>query len=71
MRTTEAEVNDPPTPPLSIATRQPIAIAVAQFEDIVNRGLQSLIDGDPHLRLVATDVPQEEIVAAAAQAFGG
>ena len=46
---------------MSIATRQPIAIAVAQFEDIVNRGIQSLIDGDPHLRLVATDVPPEEI----------
>ncbi|MGZ4169900.1 MAG: response regulator transcription factor [Solirubrobacteraceae bacterium] len=46
---------------MSIATRQPIALAVAQFEDIVNRGLQSLIDGDPHLRLVATDVPQEEM----------
>jgi DNA-binding NarL/FixJ family response regulator len=46
---------------LSIATRQPITVAVAQFEDIVNRGLQSLIDGDPHLRLVATDIPQEEM----------
>ncbi len=46
---------------MSIATRQPIDIAVAQFEDIVNRGLQSLIDGDPHLRLVATDVPLEEM----------
>ena len=44
---------------MSIAPRQPIALAVAQFEDIVNRGLQSLIAGDPHLRLVATDVPQE------------
>jgi len=46
---------------VSIATRQPIAITVAQFEDIVNRGLQSLIEGDPHLRLVATDVPQDEM----------
>jgi DNA-binding NarL/FixJ family response regulator len=46
---------------LSIATPQPIAITVAQFEDIVNRGLQSLIDGDPHLRLVATDVPKDEM----------
>jgi two-component system, NarL family, response regulator DesR len=47
---------------LSIATHQ-IAIAVAQFEDIVNRGLQSLIDGDSHLCLVATDVPPEEMEA--------
>jgi DNA-binding NarL/FixJ family response regulator len=38
--------------------RPPISLAVAQFEDIVNRGLQSLIEGDPDLRLVATDVPQ-------------
>jgi DNA-binding NarL/FixJ family response regulator len=49
---------------VSITTRQPIDITVAQFEDIVNRGLQSLIDGDPHLRLVATDVSQEEMDAA-------
>jgi DNA-binding NarL/FixJ family response regulator len=55
--------HDPHTPQLSIATRQPIDIAVAQFEDIVNRGLQSLIDGDPHLRLVATDVPLEQMDA--------
>ena len=46
---------------MSIASRQPIDITVAQFEDIVTRGLQSLIDGDPHLRLVATDVPQDEM----------
>jgi DNA-binding NarL/FixJ family response regulator len=48
---------------MSITNRQPIEIAVAQFEDIVNRGLQSLIDGDLHLRLVATDVPPEEMEA--------
>jgi two-component system, NarL family, response regulator DesR len=42
-------------------THQPIALAVAQFEDIVNRGLQSLIDGDPHLRLVASDIPPEQL----------
>ena len=46
---------------MSIPTRQPITLTVAQFEDIVNRGLQSLIDGDPHLRLVATDVPPESM----------
>jgi DNA-binding NarL/FixJ family response regulator len=57
------EASSPETPHVSIATRQTIAITVAQFEDIVNRGLQSLIDGDPHLRLVATDVPPEEMEA--------
>jgi DNA-binding NarL/FixJ family response regulator len=46
---------------VSILPRPPISLAVAQFEDIVNRGLQSLIDGDPHLSLVATDVPQAEM----------
>jgi DNA-binding NarL/FixJ family response regulator len=46
---------------LSIANRHPIAITVAHFEDIVNRGLQSLIDGDRNLRVLATDVPQEEM----------
>lgn len=46
---------------MSILPRPPIDLAVAQFEDIVNRGLQSLIEGDPHLRLVATDVPLEEM----------
>jgi DNA-binding NarL/FixJ family response regulator len=42
-------------------TRQPITLAVAQFEDIVSRGLQSLIDEDPNLRLVATDVVQDQL----------
>jgi DNA-binding NarL/FixJ family response regulator len=46
---------------VSILPRPPISLAVAQFEDIVNRGLQSLIEGDAHLRLVATDVPQEQM----------
>jgi DNA-binding NarL/FixJ family response regulator len=48
---------------MSISTRQPIALAVAQFEDIVNRGLQSLIDGDPHLRVVANDIPPDRLDA--------
>src|ERR1700753_900583 len=61
MRTTEGENPDPPLAQVSIAPPQPIAITVAQFEDIVNRGLQSLIDGDPHLSLVATDVPPDEM----------
>jgi DNA-binding NarL/FixJ family response regulator len=46
---------------MTIASSPPITLAVAQFEDIVNRGLQSLIDGDPHLRLVATDIPQPQM----------
>jgi DNA-binding NarL/FixJ family response regulator len=41
--------------------RQPITLAVAQFEDIVSRGLQALIDEDPNLRLVAADVVQDQL----------
>jgi DNA-binding NarL/FixJ family response regulator len=46
---------------VTIAGRQPIALAVAQFEDIVSRGLRALVEEDPHLRLVAADVPPDEI----------
>ena len=42
---------------MTIAGRQPIALAVAQFEDIVSLGLRALIEEDAHLRLVAADVP--------------
>jgi two-component system, NarL family, response regulator DesR len=40
---------------------QPITLALAQFEDIVSRGLQSLIDEDPNLRLVAADLGRERL----------
>jgi DNA-binding NarL/FixJ family response regulator len=46
---------------MTISNRQPITLAVAQFEDIVSRGLQSLIDEDPNLRLVAADVDHGRI----------
>ena len=46
---------------MSIDTSQPIRLALAQFEDIVSAGLQSLIDGDPHLQLVAADVPPDRL----------
>ncbi len=48
---------------MTIASRQPITLAVAQFEDIVSRGLQSLIDEDPNLRLVASDVDPEMLTS--------
>jgi DNA-binding NarL/FixJ family response regulator len=41
---------------MTIVSRQPITLAVAQFEDIVSRGLLSLIDDDPNLRVVAADI---------------
>jgi DNA-binding NarL/FixJ family response regulator len=48
---------------MMIASRQPITVVIAEFEDIVARGLQSLIDDDPNLSLVATDVPREQLAA--------
>ena len=41
----------------------PITLAVTQFEDIVSIGLQSLIDEDPHLHLVASTVPQDQLAS--------
>lgn len=46
---------------MTIAGRQPIALAVAQFEDIVSLGLRALVEEEPHLRLVAADVPAEQL----------
>jgi DNA-binding NarL/FixJ family response regulator len=44
-----------------MASRSPIPVALARFEDIVGRGLQALIEGDDSLRLVASDVPHEDL----------
>lgn len=48
---------------MTLSSRQQISLAVAQFEDIVSRGLRALIDEDPNLRLVATDVVPERLSA--------
>jgi DNA-binding NarL/FixJ family response regulator len=48
---------------MTISSRQPISLAVAQFEDIVSRGLRALIDEDSNLRLVATDVAPQRLGA--------
>jgi DNA-binding NarL/FixJ family response regulator len=48
---------------MTIAKRQPITLVLSRFEDIVSRGLQSLIKDDTHLRLVAADVPQDRLAA--------
>ncbi len=46
---------------MTIASRQPITLALAEFEDIVSRGLESLIDDDSHLKLVASGVSRERL----------
>lgn len=48
---------------MTIASRQPIKLALAEFEDIVSRGLQSLIDDDEHLKLVAAGVSHARLAA--------
>jgi DNA-binding NarL/FixJ family response regulator len=40
-----------------------ISVAIARFEDIVGRGLRSLVDDDEQLALVADDIPHEKIPA--------
>jgi DNA-binding NarL/FixJ family response regulator len=44
--------------------RQQIAVLLARFEDLVGRGLRSLIGEDDTLTLVAADVPHTELVDA-------
>lgn len=45
-------------------SRSPVRVAVAQFEDIVSRGLRALIDEDENLELVAAGVEHEQLTAA-------
>jgi DNA-binding NarL/FixJ family response regulator len=46
--------------------RTQITVVVAQFEDIVARGLQALIDDDDQLRLLAGGIPQDRLAEAVA-----
>ncbi|MDQ4040610.1 MAG: response regulator transcription factor [Actinomycetota bacterium] len=41
--------------------REPVSVAVARFEDLVGHGLRALLSADPYLRIVADDVPHEEL----------
>jgi DNA-binding NarL/FixJ family response regulator len=47
-----------------MTTRPPITVIVAEFEDIVARGLTSLIDEDPHLTLLAAGLTGDRLAAA-------
>jgi DNA-binding NarL/FixJ family response regulator len=40
---------------------QPITVAVARFEDLLARGLTSVLQSDRHLRVVATDVEPDRL----------
>jgi DNA-binding NarL/FixJ family response regulator len=48
---------------MTLAHTQPISLAVGEFDDIVTVGLQSLIEGDENLRLVAGPVSQDGLVS--------
>jgi DNA-binding NarL/FixJ family response regulator len=41
--------------------RQPITVVVARFEDLVSRGLRTLVGEDSNLRIVADDVPHGQL----------
>jgi DNA-binding NarL/FixJ family response regulator len=47
---------DEAQPPVTISTRAPTTVTVARFEDIIAVGLQSLIESDPNLALIAAGV---------------
>jgi DNA-binding NarL/FixJ family response regulator len=44
-----------------MASRTPVSVVLARFEDIVGLGLRALIDDDDSLELVASDIPQEHL----------
>ena len=46
-----------------IVTRPPVRVILAQFEDIVGRGLRALIEEDEGLRLVAHGVEHERLAS--------
>jgi len=41
--------------------RKPVRLAVAQFEDLVARGLRTLVAEDVSIELVADEVPHEQL----------
>jgi DNA-binding NarL/FixJ family response regulator len=45
-------------------TRAPVRVAIAQFEDIVARGLRALVKDDDSLELVVDEVPHEDLSTA-------
>jgi two-component system response regulator DesR len=49
--------------PTSTPDRRGIRIVLARFEDIVTRGLGSLIDEDARLELVASEIPQDRLTS--------
>jgi DNA-binding NarL/FixJ family response regulator len=44
-----------------VIARAPITLVLARFEDLIARGLRSLIAEDPHMEIVASDVPHDRL----------
>jgi DNA-binding NarL/FixJ family response regulator len=44
-----------------MSLRAPVTVILTQFEDILGLGLRVLIDGDPALDLIASDIPHDEL----------
>ena len=51
-------------PALGMATRTPITVVSAQFEDLVSHGLRALMADDDHLELIAHDIPVDRVPSA-------
>ena len=45
----------------AMEARKPVRLAVAQFEDLVARGLRALVAEDVNIELVADEVPHEQL----------
>jgi DNA-binding NarL/FixJ family response regulator len=44
-----------------VIARPPITLVLARFEDLIARGLRALIAEDPHMEVVAGDVPHDRL----------
>lgn len=40
---------------------RPVTVVLARFEDLINAGLRALIEHDPNLKIVASDVAADEL----------
>jgi DNA-binding NarL/FixJ family response regulator len=46
---------------IDVISRPPITLVLARFEDLIARGLRALIVEDPHMEVVAGDVPHDRL----------
>jgi DNA-binding NarL/FixJ family response regulator len=50
-----------------VISRSPITLVLARFEDLIARGLRALVGEDPHMEIVASDVPHDRLGVVLAQ----